>query len=34
MLKLVYSLLTLPYSQSVELRQPYDDMNIMTFEDL
>ena len=33
MLKLVYSLLTLPYSQSVELR-PNDNINLMTFEDL
>lgn len=33
MLKLVYSLLTLPYSQSAEIR-PNDDINIMTFEDL
>ena len=33
MLKLVYSLLTLPYSKSVELR-PIDNINLMTFEDL
>ena len=33
MLKLVYSLLTLPYSQSIELR-PNDNINLMTFEDL
>ena len=33
MLKLVYSLLTLPYSQSIELK-PSDNINLMTFEDL